>query len=280
MKLPLLADETFLAAVGAARQLPDQLHLWWLGQSGFLVQWRDRHLLLDPYLSDAITEKSAQSGAPRVRMTARVVDPVRLDFIDIVASTHNHADHFDPETLLTLQRANSDLVLVVPEAIRSFVVERLGCEPGWPVGLNDGESMEIAGFRLTAVPAAHETLDRDESGRYRYLGYVVRCGPWTLYHSGDTVLYTGIERRLRPFNIDIALLPINGRASERRVAGNLDGREAAELAHAIGAELVIPCHYDMFEFNTSTPDLFQETCRNLGQPYTILQNGEHWSGSK
>ena len=46
-------------------------------------------------------------------------------------------------------------------------------------------------------------------------------------------------------------LPINGRAPERRVAGNLSGAEAARLAKSIGARLVIPCHYEMFEFNTA-----------------------------
>ena len=52
-------DDEFLADVAAARAVPEQLHLWWLGQSGFLVQWQGRHLLLDPYLSDALTKKYA-----------------------------------------------------------------------------------------------------------------------------------------------------------------------------------------------------------------------------
>jgi L-ascorbate metabolism protein UlaG (beta-lactamase superfamily) len=65
-----------------------------------------------------------------------------------------------------------------------------------------------------------------------------------------------MAERLRRFKIDIALLPINGRAPERRVAGNLNDFEAAHLAHDIGAQLVIPCHYEMFEFNTASPDAF------------------------
>jgi len=36
-----------------------------------------------------------------------------------------------------------------------------------------------------------------------------------------------MEDRLQPMGIDLALLPVNGRAPERRVAGNLDGIEAA-----------------------------------------------------
>jgi L-ascorbate metabolism protein UlaG (beta-lactamase superfamily) len=129
------------------------------------------------------------------------------------------------------------------------------------------------------MPAAHEHFERDESGRHKFLGYVVELGPWTIYHSGDTVLYEGMVETLREWHIDVAVLPINGRAPERRVSGNLDGCEAARLAHDIGAGIVIPCHYDMFEFNTATPDLFVTCCEELGQGYVVLRNGECWSAT-
>jgi len=83
--------------------------------------------------------------------------------------------------------------------------------------------------------------------------------------------------RLRKWAVDVALLPINGRAPERQVAGNLDGREAATLAREIGARLVIPCHYEMFEFNTAAPDEFVVECRRLEQPSTVLRAGERWT---
>jgi L-ascorbate metabolism protein UlaG (beta-lactamase superfamily) len=54
----------------------------------------------------------------------------------------------------------------------------------------------------------------------------------------------------------------------------LSGPEAAQLAHDIGAKLAIPCHFEMFEFNTATPDAFVETCRRLEQPFKILRCGE------
>lgn len=284
MKKPVLQDAAFLADVAAARRDPAVLHLWWLGQSGFLVQWQGRHLLLDPYLSDSLTHKYAQTDKPHVRMTERVVEPGALGFVDVVTSSHNHTDHLDADTLLPLMAANPGLQLVIPAANRSFVAERLGCSPAWPLGLADGEELEVGGFRIFAVPAAHEQIERDEQGRSKHLGYVVSClepgsraAAWTIYHSGDTVLYPGLIETLLGLRIDVALLPINGRAPARRVAGNLDGREAAELAHHIGAGLVIPCHYDMFAFNTATPDLFAATCERLGQAYVVMENGQRWS---
>ena len=79
----------------------------------------------------------------------------------------------------------------------------------------------------------------------------------------------------------IALLPINGRAPSCRVAGNLSGCDAAQLAKDIGAKIVIPCHYDMFEFNTADPaDEFVPECQRLGQPYRVLQLGERFSSTE
>jgi len=277
MQQPYLADDAFLADVDRARAEPDRLHIWWLGQSGFLVQWKGHHLLFDPYLSDSLTRKYAATDKPHDRMTGRVIAPERLDFVDVVTSSHNHTDHLDAETLGPLRVANPALQLVIPAANRAFVAARLGCDPEWPLGLDAGETIAAGAFTFTAVPAAHEALELDAQGRHRYLGFVVRCGPWTIYHSGDTVRYDGMAETLRPFGVDVALLPINGRAPERRVAGNLDGREAAELAHAIGAGVVIPCHYDMFAFNTAPPDRFVATCAALGQPCHVLRNGERWS---
>src|SRR3954452_10622826 len=112
MKKPFLQDQAFLDDVLAARQDSAALHIWWLGQSGFLVQWQGKHLLLDPYLSDSLTEKYAATDKPHVRMTERVIEPERLTFVDAVASTHDHTDHFDPDTLRPLVAANPNLALI------------------------------------------------------------------------------------------------------------------------------------------------------------------------
>jgi L-ascorbate metabolism protein UlaG (beta-lactamase superfamily) len=146
------------------------------------------------------------------------------------------------------------------------------------VGIDAGEEKTVGGFTFHAVAAAHNDLARDAQGRSLYLGYVVRCDVWTIYHSGDTLLYPGLAESLRALGpIDLALLPINGNRPERRVAGNLDGREAAQLGHAIGARCVIPCHYDMFEFNTADPsNLFIPECERLGQAHRVLRGGEAW----
>ncbi len=270
---PVLKDGEFLAAVRTTNHDDDHFRLWWLGQSGFLIQWKRSHLLLDPYLSDSLTKKYAATDKPHVRMTARIVDPARLDFIDVVTSSHNHTDHLDGETLGPLLKANPKIVMIAPAANRDFIANRLGVAPSFPIGLRDGESAEAGPFRFTAVPAAHEDLTPE------CLGYVVQFGRWSIYHSGDTLLYQGMAERLRPFNVDVALLPVNGRAPERRVAGNLNGSEAARLAKSMGARLVIPCHYEMFAFNTASPDEFIRVSNSILQACQVLRCGERWEST-
>jgi len=270
---PLQSDDVFLADVATARHRPG-LHLWWLAQSGFLISYAGNCVLLDPYLSDSLTEKYAATDKPHVRMTRRVIDPRKLDFIAAAACTHNHTDHLDAQTLKPLLDVNPNMVLIVPEANRVFAADRLGVEVEAITGIQENAPVEVEGFSFSVVPAAHEKVERDAAGRLTHVGYIVRAGPHTIYHSGDTVLYEGMVDILRPLNIDVALLPINGRAPERRVAGNLSGAEAARLAHDIGAKLAIPCHYDLFEFNTASAGPFVAECEKLGQAYCVLKNGQ------
>lgn len=282
MKPAFQKDDAFLADVHRVLESGGR-SLWWLGQSGFLIVQNGRAIILDPYLSDSLTQKYANTDKPHIRITERVVAPTSLGAlchwkINFVASSHNHTDHFDPVTLIPLLSATElQAYVVIPAANRGVAIERLG-SPLSPClrFLDDGASLTIGDTEIHGIAAAHNTVERDADGHCRFLGYVIRWGPLTVYHSGDTILHDQLVPSLRRFEIDLALLPINGDKPERRVAGNLDGPQAAKLAHDIGARCVIPCHYDMFEFNTATPDEFIAECEKLGQRYVILRAGERF----
>jgi L-ascorbate metabolism protein UlaG (beta-lactamase superfamily) len=273
---PVQSHDGLLADIHASNHDDGSFRLWWLGQSGFLLQWNGIHVLLDPYLSDSLTKKYSETDKPHVRMTELVIDPARLSFADVATATHNHTDHLDAETLCPILARKPNLKLVIPEANRAFVAERLKIDSTIPIGVDDGRSIELCGIRFSGIASAHEAVDRDERGRAKYLGYVLQFGGWSIYHSGDTVRYEGMAEKLRQFKIDVALLPINGRAAERRIPGNLFGNEAAQLAKDVGAKLVVPCHFEMFEFNTASPQIFIDECQRLNQPFKVLRCGEKW----
>ncbi len=254
-----------------------KFYLWWLGQSGFLLQWKGKRILLDPYLSDSLTKKYLQTDKPHTRMSELVVDPNLLKNISVVTSSHNHTDHLDGETLIPVLKNNPAIKFIIPEANRNFVAERVQCANDFPTGLNDGMSVTIDGFTFYGVPAKHNEIERDENGNCRYMGYVIKFGDYTIYHSGDTLWFGEMETILRPYKIDVALLPINGNKPERKVAGNLDHIEAVKLAKLLGVKCVIPCHYDMFTFNTADVNDFIYEAEQRQQPYKVLRGGEYFS---
>ncbi len=279
--------QTLIRAVKKDRELSQEmnnlatdkkhLHLWWLGQSGYLLQWRGTRVLIDPYLSDSLTKKYEAADKPHIRMSERVIDPGLLQDIRIVTSSHNHTDHLDAETLIPVLKNNPGITFIIPEANRDFVAERINCNRDFFVGLNDGRSFTIEEFTFYGIPAKHNDIERDEQGNCKFMGYVIEFGKFKIYHSGDTLWFDGMENILRSFLVDIAILPVNGNEPERKVAGNLNGREAAELGKAIGAKCVIPCHYDMFTFNTADINDFIKEAQKIGQPFRILHGGEHLS---
>jgi len=268
-------DAALLADIAAARQV-GACKVWWLGQSGFLLVTPDGTVLFDPYLSNSLTHKYDGTDKPHQRVTEQVIDPARLSGIDVITSSHNHTDHLDAATLLPLFDANPQAKLVCPRANRHFILDRLGDVADRLVELNAGESTAVAGIRCHGITAAHNTLERDKHGNCRFMGFVVQLAGKSCYHSGDTLLHDGLAASLQPFAPDLALLPINGNKPERRVAGNLDGTEAAALGRTIGAKLVIPHHFDMFAFNTADPADFEAACREQGQACRTLRNGEGW----
>src|SRR5215212_6910212 len=151
---PVLQDDAFLEDVRHTKNIPDQLHLWWLGQSGFLIQWQSHHLLIDPYLSDSLTKKYAGTDKPHVQMTERVIAPEQLDFVDVVTSSHNHTDHLDGETLIPLLHANPNLTVFVSRANVDFAAGRLQIPPERLTSIRVSEEpITIAPFSFQAVPS-------------------------------------------------------------------------------------------------------------------------------
>lgn len=235
--------------------------LVWLGQAGFLLSLsvgvdigrRQCTLLLDPYLSDSLAKKYAGAELPHVRLTPPPLSVDELPSVDLVLCSHGHSDHMDPETLSSLARTQPECRFVVPQALITRA-SSLGIDADRLVGADADVSFEpLPGLMITPVLAAHETLDFDGSGHSRNLGYVIATPDLRIYHSGDCVPYPNQEATLKTMDIQVALLPINGRdgyRSSHGVPGNFHPREAVELATATGVDVLLGHHFGLFDFNT------------------------------
>jgi L-ascorbate 6-phosphate lactonase len=226
--------------------------LAWLGQAGFIMRSGPATALIDPFLAPH-EGREYESG----------LTPARAEGVDLVLCTHEHVDHFDAESAPKIAKASPGAVFVVPTPIVDMVTDA-GVAPDAVAGIQPGQTIELAGMTIRAVRARHGVTMEDayafgeglSGGLIRFLGYVVDVGDVRLYHAGDTIHYAGMETELRDLRIDLAMLPINGRDPEREargIVGNLSEREAAWLAGAIGAEVVLPMHYDLFALNRGYP---------------------------
>ena len=249
--------ETSLTRLASLDLAPSEAALSWFGQASFAARGGGATVLLDPFLSP-------YDG----RLHDSPLRPEDARGVDIVLCSHEHVDHFDAPSLPAIASASPGAVFVLPSPIVDMATEA-GIAADRVVGIQPGETIEIAGATIRAVPARHGVTMDDaygfgeelSGGLIRFLGFVVDLGEVRIYHAGDTIHYDGMETLLRDQAVDVALLPINGRDAEREargIVGNLDHREAAWLASEIRAGLLVPMHYDLF-------------ARNLGYPGALVE---------
>jgi L-ascorbate 6-phosphate lactonase len=239
--------------------------LWWLGQSGFVVKYSDIIFYLDPFLSPV-----------EGRLTASPLDPRLVNHADLILCSHRHTTHLDPGAIPYMLAASPRARLVLPKSIagraNAFGVDyRRMTTTDADLRIEYFKNGEYG--RVYAAPSAHESLDWTPIGGYPYLGYLVRFGPYTLYHAGDCVPYEGLSDRLRPYRVTVAMLPISGRAG-----GNFEIAEAAQLAEEIQAQWLVPMHYDMFAADTVDIDRFigHMLGHRPSQRFKVFQCGEGW----
>ena len=278
------------AAIGAARIPEVGVRLWSLGQAGFLLRSADRTVVVDPWLSDWLER---QEGRAAARARPAPMAPEELTGVDVVLITHEHPDHLDPGTVPVVAERNPDARWVAPAPITNRLTD-LGVPAERVTGALVDQRLEVAGVGVEAVAAAHAfapdgfggyAFSTDGTGRHRAVGYLVELGGVRILHAGDTVWWPGYAERLEHLGPDVAILPINGRDAPREargVVGNLDAREAADLAVAARIPLVVPCHWDGVTGNTEDPAVFVgyavRTYPSLGIRLPAVGEGVHVVG--
>lgn len=253
-----------------ARPAAKGLSLYWLGQAGFVIDADGYRLVIDPYLSDSLAEKYRGRLYPHQRMMAAPVTTDGLGDVDLVLSTHQHTDHMDPQTLQPLLGSRPAVKLVAPLAAEQEALKRSGIGPDRLLLLDAGHRIDpLPGVSVTATRSAHETLERDAAGHYKFLGYVIEIAGLRLWHSGDTIPYDGMIAEVAALKPDIALLPVNGRSAEllaNGVPGNLALAEAIDITREIGAKVLVAHHFGMFAFNTADPADIDRAAHNISGP--------------
>lgn len=282
----IIADvDAFTPPVGAVA-------IWFIGQAGFIIKFSSGTVCyLDPWLSDL-------SGGPRAYPIP--LDPHLITNCDILLTSHDHADHIDVDADPIILRQSPQATWVAPHGAVALV-RRLGGAEERTVLLGGDDATTVRDVRITAIPSTHYgffseeryTLDEEalyatlpaqlppeRRGMERFIGFVLECDGFTIYHAGDNNGYRGfLERLARWPQFDLMLLPINGRdwfREQTGMIGNFTYREAAQVANQAHARLLIPYHYDGFVSNNEYPDALLRYVQNDGPrvPVRVLQIGE------
>jgi L-ascorbate metabolism protein UlaG (beta-lactamase superfamily) len=170
--------------------------------------------------------------------TVIYIDPINLmggvtGDADIILITHNHSDHFNAGIIGQLAHAGT--IILVP----------LPCYAGSVSAAPSSEVLEVAADSVKTVEGiVIETVRAYNSNHTSgCVGYILNIDGLRVYHSGDT----GRLPEMTGFNADIAMLPLG----QTYTFANLE--ESANSARDVGATVVLPMHYGMYEGTNANP---------------------------
>jgi L-ascorbate metabolism protein UlaG (beta-lactamase superfamily) len=182
--------------------------------------------------------------------------------------------------LAEINRVNSKAKFFISAAIADTIAS-YGIDKSRIAPLSSETRVKLcADISVTAIPAAHEELHKDENGEYFEVGFKFELGNTVVFHGGDGCPYDTFEEKL--VGCDVLILPVNGRDYYRTnicdIIGCFDSVEAATIAKNINADLLIPTHFDLYDVNCINPAEFVDKLYKVNpyQKFHIFARGERF----
>jgi L-ascorbate metabolism protein UlaG (beta-lactamase superfamily) len=227
------------------------------GQSCFELSDDSTTVLVDPFL---------KPNNPKAVATADEVEPTHI------AITHGHVDHM-ADAVPVAKRTGAHCVAIVEIAnyLQGQGIEDVS-DP------NLGGVVEFDWGWISLVPAWHtSTIAGSEEAPYSAehgtptgtaAGLLINLDGKTVYHAGDTCLFSDMKLIAQRSPVDVALLPIGGHYT-------MDRRDAVHAADFVGAETVIPMHYDTFPAIEADAEAFKSDVESkTSSKVIVLEPGE------
>lgn len=216
--------------------------LTWHGHSAFAITTRQKTILVDPWFD----------GNPSSKTTAENVDA------DLVLVTHDHSDHVG-QALDICKRTKATLGCIVELAARLKSQGLPDSQILNGIGFNIGGTVEHEGISVTMVQA-HHSCDAGVP-----VGFIIRLEDgYTIYHAGDTGIFSSMALWGKLYNIDVALLPIGG-------VFTMDAAQAAMATMMLRCKKVVPMHWGTFPVLAKNCDAFQAELEKLDLGDALLR---------
>ncbi|MEM1221661.1 MAG: metal-dependent hydrolase [Verrucomicrobiota bacterium] len=222
----------------------------WHGHSAFSIKHNGITLFIDPFLT----------GNPSCSINS--ID--ELEAVDYVLLTHAHADHLgDAEAIAKKFQSNVIGIYEVCMWLGSKGVENV-------TPMNVGGGVDLGPFSIQMVQAFHSNSIETEPGTFipagDPAGLIITFDGLSIYHMGDTALFSDMKLIQEFYQPDLGLIPIGDRFT-------MGPKEAAYACnHFFNFKKVIPIHYDTFPLLTGKPETFKELVDK--SEVVILESGE------
>jgi L-ascorbate metabolism protein UlaG (beta-lactamase superfamily) len=213
-----------------------------LGHAAFELTDGDTRVLIDPFLT----------GNPKAAVKADELEPTHI-FL-----THGHADHIG-DTIDIAKRTGAQVVAIVEIAdeLSGEGIENIS-DP------NIGGTVDFGKVSVRLTPAWH-TSTTPKGTQNTPAGLVIKMGDKTVYHLGDTGLFSDLQLVKQRDDVDVALMCIGGHYT-------MDRHDAVVAAELVGAKQIIPCHYNTFPPIETDAEAFKSDVK--GSEVVILDPGE------
>ncbi|MCK6258046.1 metal-dependent hydrolase [Fictibacillus sp. KIGAM418] len=215
------------------------------GQSAVEIQTEKHSIWIDPFIK----------GNDTAVVDIEDVKP------DVILLTHGHNDHAgDAEEIA---RKNNSLIVAPFELAEYFGTKGLNVHP---MHIGGGHQFEWGHVKWTQ--AFHGSSFTEEDGTVVYTGMpagvLFSAEGKTIYHAGDTALFSDMKLIGERNNVDVAFLPIGDNFT-------MGPEDAATAAEWVNAKLTVPIHYNTFPLIEQDADQFVSSLKVEGK---VLKPGE------
>ena len=215
-----------------------------LGHAAFELSDGDTKVLIDPFLT----------GNPKAAVEAGELEATTI------LLTHGHIDHIG-DTVAIAKRTGAPVVAIVELA------NEIGAEGVDVFDPNLGGTVEFDWGWVRLVPAWHTAVSPNGTA-HGPAGLVVKFGGKTVYHLGDTALFSDLSLVPRRDDIDVALMCIGGHYT-------MDRHDAVEATSLVGAKTVVPCHYNTFPPIHTDANAFKSDAESAtGSSVLVMEPGD------
>jgi L-ascorbate metabolism protein UlaG (beta-lactamase superfamily) len=223
------------------------MNIRFLGHSAFTLEAGGTTVLIDPFLT----------GNPKAAVSADEVE------CSAILLTHGHPDHYGD--IVDIAKRTGAPVVAVAEVAHELAEELGSDHQVFDPNLGGTVAFDWGSVRLVS---AWHTGTTPNGTAHTPAGLVIELGGTRVYHLGDTALFSDLQLVKRRGHIDVAIMCIGGHYT-------MDRFDAVVAAEWVGADTVIPCHYDTFPPIETDAEAFKSDVQNAGAgQVVILQPGD------